>query len=384
MKLDIPLPLDRFGWFQERLDLRGETLDKLDRYRNLLAGKKVQFSESFCDYFKGIPETRGILEHEGRKKHLKQAWTHWFESLFRENFNPRFLGYLWRSGLRHVEVNIDQRYINLGYAVVRQFCQSVAREEIPEEDREDILVAIDKMIDYCVLIETHAYITATSRCDIEVVKGISHQVRNPLTVIGGHVARLKRAAEPQSGLQRVYDTILAENKRLEDMVREVSVYSEMFQKEPRHEEIRLESLISSALERLKETLEIENVAVDIKLDPRFPRVRGDARDLETMFYYLLQNSFQAVHPLEPYIRIRSRRPNLKSHFLEVEIFNSGTPPTLEDLDNLFVPFFSSKPQGTGFGLPIAQLAARKSLGELRLRPVEGSGTQCIVTLPTAA
>ena len=53
-------------------------------------------------------------------------------------------------------------------------------------------------------------------------------------------------------------------------------------------------------------------------------------------------------------------------FVEVEIFNNGKSPNLEDMDNLFVPFYSSKPYGTGFGLPIAQLAAKKNMGELYL------------------
>jgi len=51
------------------------------------------------------------------------------------------------------------------------------------------------------------------------------------------------------------------------------------------------------------------------------------------------------------------------------------------MENLFVPFYSSKPLGTGFGLPIAELAARKNLGDLSLEPVPEQGTRCVVKLP---
>ena len=118
----------------------------------------------------------------------------------------------------HVEGNIDQRYVHLGYSFVRQFCSHIAKAKVPPADRESVMYAIDKAIDLCLLIETQAYIAGTSQCDMEVVKGISHQVRNPLTVIGGNIIRLQRQLEPGSAVHRVYESILDENKRLERMV----------------------------------------------------------------------------------------------------------------------------------------------------------------------
>ena len=100
-----------------------------------------------------------------------------------------------------------------------------------------------------------------------------------------------------------------------------------------------------------------------------------------MFYYLLQNSLEAVDPKTPNIRISSRQMSSTPFFIEIEIFNNGTPPSKADMDNLFVPFYSSKPFGTGFGLPIAGLAARKSLGDLTLDPVPDQGAKCVIKLP---
>ena len=208
MKCDIPIPLKRLVWFQDRIGLEREEVEKLDRYRSVFADKKKEFSEHFYNYFLQIPETKVFLEHEKYHGHLKKVWEHWFRSLFQERDNQRFLGILWRSGLRHVETNVDQRFISLGYSVARQFCQNVAEAEIPISDRETVLVCVDKLIDLCLLIETHAFISGTSQCDMEVVKGISHQVRNPLTIIGGNITRLKRDIVPESPVHKVYDTIL--------------------------------------------------------------------------------------------------------------------------------------------------------------------------------
>lgn len=381
MKCDIPAPTEKLIWFQGRLGLENREMEKLGRYRSVFANRKKEYSEHFYDYFSQIRETRILLEHEKRPGHLKKVWEHWFGSLFQEQDNERFLNNLWRSGLRHVETNVDQRYINLGYSVARQFCQKIAETEIPVADRETVLVCLDKLIDLCLLIETEAFIAGTSQCDLEVVKGISHQVRNPLTIIGGNVARLKRDIAPESPVNKVYDTILEENRRLEKMVIDVGVYSEMFEKEPVFSEITLKDLITKALKKLEEKSSFENIQIDMDLAPDVSKVTGDPEDLSRMFYYLLENSIEAVDPENPSIRISSRWKDSDASFAEVEIYNTGKSLTPEEMDNLFVPFYSSKPHGTGFGLPIAQLAARKCLGDLYLEPVDHEGTRCVIELP---
>jgi signal transduction histidine kinase len=381
MKCEIAAPLDKLAWFREKLSLHAEEEKKLFRFRAVFAEKKNVFAEHFYLYFYELPETRLFLEHERRMGHLKAAWAHWFEALFLKGFTESLLVYLWRSGLRHVEVNVDKRIINLGYSIVRQFCQEIIRKEIPLSDRETVMAAVDKMIDFCLLIETCAFVEATSQCDMEVVKGISHQIRNPLTVIGGNIIRLLRNEGFDSPVRRTYEAMLGESRRLEGMVADAGVYSEMFEKAPEFSEVLLEELISGAFEKLRATKPVDDARIDTNLSAEHPNVRGVAQDLEIMFYCLLENSLEAVDPKNPYIRISSKLSSLNSSFVEIQIFNNGTPPRQEDMDNLFVPFYSSKPYGTGFGLSIAELAARKSLGELRLEPVPGQGTRCIIKLP---
>jgi signal transduction histidine kinase len=97
-----------------------------------------------------------------------------------------------------------------------------------------------------------------------------------------------------------------------------------------------------------------------------------------------QQSLEAAGAQEPFIRISWRGKEKDLGFVEIEIFNNGKSPNLEDMDNLFVPFYSSKPYGTGFGLPIAQLAAKKNMGELYLERVPDQGTKCVIQLPVPA
>jgi signal transduction histidine kinase len=382
MKLDTPVPIERLALFKNKLGLEDSEMEKFNPYRGIFSGKGKEFSEYFHQFFLEIPETRIILEYEKHQdKLLKHIWPQWFESLFSKALDDRVVAYLWRSGLVHVEEKIDQRFINLGYSVVRQFCQKVATDGISAADLKPVLASVDKMLDFCLLIETQAYITATTRCDVEVVKGLSHQVRNPITIIGGSIIRLQKDSEPGSHSYKIYEMIMTECKRLEHMLIDTGIYSEMFQSEHEFYDVDLEVLISSVLEKLKPSGLPENTRIDIELDSRFKRVRGDKKELAIMFYNILENSIEALKPERPYIRISSKMEALGSPFVQIEIFNAGTPVDEKDLENLFVPFFSSKPGGTGFGLPIALLVAKKNLGDLFLEPVPNEGTRCIITLP---
>ncbi len=380
----MPIPYEKLNWFRSKLGLEGTGLGGLGPYVSLFREREEEFSEAFYAYFFDLPETKILLKHERRPGHLKTAWRQWYKALFGQGFSNPFMAHIWQSGMRHVQLNIDQRYINLGYAMVRQFCHDVTHAQIPAPERGRVLTQLDKMIDFCLLVETQAFIAGTSQCDLEVVRGISHQVRNPLTVIGGNIVRLKRKAEPSSSDYKIFETILDENRRLENMVIDVGVYSELFQKEPVYSNQSLKSAISTAIAKLNQAAMQRGANIELRLSEASDGVLADPTDLAILFYYVIQNSIEAIDSQDPHMLISHTNPQPGGPFVGVEIFIRGTPMKADEIEKAFIPFYSSKPQGTGFGLPIAQLAARKNLGDIRLEPVPDLGMRCIITLPAAS
>ncbi len=382
MKPLVDFPAERITWFQFKLGITPQDIHIIKQFRDLFIGKKKEFATYFYSYFNEIEDAKFFLEHERRSGHLKVVWEEWFEGLFKEDLERQFLTHMWRSGLRHVEIHIDHRFIALGYSVVRQFCRDIVRTEIPEANQKSVSAVVDKLVDFCLLIETHAFIEATSKCDIEVIRGIAHQVRNPLTVIGGNAYRLLRNVGSGAWSRKACETIMEENRRLEKMVKDVQVYSDMYQRETDYSMLTLDAIIPDALEELRSKRGIKEIPHEITFDLSGVLIHGDQEDLRTMFYYLLENCIDAAGSESPYIRLSMRPPTTApSSFVEIEIFNRGEPPEAEEINNFFVPFHSSKPYGTGFGLPIAQLAARRSFGDIHIEPVPDEGTRCIIKLP---
>src|SRR5271169_4019376 len=186
------VPYRSFQLLMNKLSLTASDLLVLSRHREFFITKKGEFGEFFYESFYEMPETHILLDHFGKPDLMKLTWATWFERLFCENLDSNFINYLWRIGLKHVEINLDQRFTGLGFSLVRRFCHRLALEGFPPQVAVEILPVVDKLVDSCILVETSAYIEATVRCDVEILKGIADKIRNPVTIIGGNLRRLQR------------------------------------------------------------------------------------------------------------------------------------------------------------------------------------------------
>jgi hypothetical protein len=122
--------INKLYFFQTLVGLDEAELAIIDRYKAVFVENKKTFSEDFMEYFHELRETRLYLEDEQVRKRLLITWAHWFEDLFLKKFNRDFVFRQWKSGLRHVEIKIDHKFITLGYSVLRQFCQKISQAQI--------------------------------------------------------------------------------------------------------------------------------------------------------------------------------------------------------------------------------------------------------------
>ena len=109
-------------------------------------------------------------------------------------------------------------------------------------------------------------------------------------------------------------------------------------------------------------------------------VLGDAIALEQLLLNLLLNSAQAMGP--------SGRASVTTEIdgsdVRIVVIDLGGGISPEDLEHVLDPFFSTKAEGTGLGLPIARQIAAAHGGSLRIESAPGVGTRVDVRLPLAA
>lgn len=368
--------------FRDRLNITEDSLITLNAYKDYFISRKGEFAQIFYEYFLNVQEAKPILELVTIPDILYKTWASWFESIFRDTIDNEYLESLWTIGEKHVERNIEPRLMILGFSIIRQYVHEIVRTRISSDKSIEIVETINKLLDLYLYVMTAPYIETTTRFDIELLRGIADKIRNPVTIIGGNIHRLKRKASQNSDHESyAYDTILEENKKIEQIIKDAEKYLELFDEDPQFKIVPIVDLMNTILEKLLLETSIENLKIDIQADSSLPYVKGDPKHIELIFHSVLKNSLEASNSANPQITIKTTLDKETYHYLQIEIFNTGIPPKEEYMEKVFAPFFSTKKTGTGFGLPIAQLALRKNYGQIHIKPIPQQGTSVIINLP---
>lgn len=367
-----------------KLQLTEQELAVLRSCRDVFVSKKDEFAVFFHDSFLDMRETHIILERFGKPDVMKRTWAAWFERLFSNSLDKDFISYMWRVGLRHVEINLDQRFSNLGFSFVRQFCRRIAAENFRPEIVLEILPVVDKLVDFCILVETSAYIGTTVRCDVEILKGISDKIRNPVTIIGGNLRRLQRHIDPKIPLYEDYEFLISSTRHCEEMIEDIAAYIDTFEREARIERCMIETIIENMLEKLSARKKAEGIKVNISISPDSRFVQGDPTDLRHVIYHTLENALDAARSAkDPSVRITCEPNEHPAHTVRVEVVNNGEVINTGNISNILSPFYSTKAGGSGLGLSIVNLALRKNFGEIDFEPIPQEGTKVTVILQRA-
>lgn len=120
--------------------------------------------------------------------------------------------------------------------------------------------------------------------------------------------------------------------------------------------------------------------LDWQIAPKLPaNIESDAALLEQVFINLCRNAIQAMED-KPDGVLKVECLN-RLHHLEIKIQDNGNGIPEEDLDRIFVPFYTTKEEGSGIGLSLSRQIIRQLGGSLRIESKEGVGTTAIVRLP---
>jgi two-component sensor histidine kinase len=375
------VPYDRLMFFKEQVGLDQKDLDHLHRHSDLFASRKEKFAAYFEEVFGNISQTRPYLEVQDYPGQLQRVWMNWFARLFSSPIDQKFFDGMWKSGQTHVRINLDHRFVNLGYCLARGFCKDIVEKQLPLEERFSVHNAVEKLLDLCLLIETDAFVTSTFQCDSEVIKGIAHQIRNPIMVIGASMMRLMRKEHvSQKTASETYETVLDESRRMEKMVADVSIFNEIFHSTSEWSVSSLHEQLKKAVDKCHRKKDLKHLNLQMGFAGADIQVLGNPREIHLLFNHLLENAIEAVDPDNPVVTIQTSLDPGTPRFALVEIFNTGKLANSDDIEVLFTPFYSTKAAGTGMGLPIARAVVQKIKGKVILQEAEG-GVVCFITLP---
>lgn len=202
---------------------------------------------------------------------------------------------------------------------------------------------------------------------------VAHEIRNPLTSIGGFAKRLCKIASTEK--EREYaDTIRCEVGRLENILKDLIAFS----REARFhlERHNVEGFIRDTMVIYEDICREQNITVGIKVEEQTPEILIDREQAMRSLANLITNAIDAM-PDGGSLTISSGLEIINNaNFVYITVTDTGVGISDERLPFIFEPFYSTKEigRGTGLGLSIARKVMEEHGGFIRAESTLGKGS----------
>jgi two-component system NtrC family sensor kinase len=216
---------------------------------------------------------------------------------------------------------------------------------------------------------------------------VAHEINNPLAGVLTYIKLLLKitAKEPfplarikeMGGYLALMDT---EMGRVTRIVKDLLTFAR--QSKPRIEDMNVNSILEKSLSLLENKLKLQNIKLNVSLDPTLPLVPCDFSQIQQTLMNIIINGTEAMSE-EGELTIKSRHAK-QNGCIEIEISDTGTGISDDHLSKIFDPFFTTKDagKGVGLGLSIAYGIVNEHKGSIDVRSKANKGTTFIIKLPT--
>lgn len=206
----------------------------------------------------------------------------------------------------------------------------------------------------------------------ELASGMAHEIRNPLTTIKGFL-QLSRAGK--YNIEPWYDLIMDEINRMSMLTAEFLQFSK-----PHVTTYRVQSL-QSCIHRVLSLLDSETTRLghrfNLDCTDQPMLVLMDQDKMLQLLLNLVKNAFEAL-PGQGVVGIRLTAEQSRA-VLAISDNGKGIPE--EELNQIFLPFYTTKEAGTGLGLSICHKIVHDHEGTMEVESVVNKGTKFTITLP---
>jgi signal transduction histidine kinase len=231
------------------------------------------------------------------------------------------------------------------------------------------------------LLEAEASVRRSERLAAlgQLTAGLAHELRNPLGIMKTSAEMLMERASTGDDLMReLAGYISSEVDRTNSLITRFLEFAKPV--EPRREPTDLNALADRAIDSLLRQSPEARPMIHKNYDPALPMVQADSEMLERVIFNLVQNAVQASPP-ESTVTVKTR---FGSGTVELAVIDRGAGIKPENREQIFNPFFTTKPSGVGLGLAICAKIVDEHDGRISVESEPGRGSIFSVTLPEPA
>ena len=215
-----------------------------------------------------------------------------------------------------------------------------------------------------------------------VARKLAHEIKNPLTPIQLSIDRLqekylKKINEGQDEFKNYLETINRQIKYIENLVNEFSSFARM--PSPQFKKINILNVINKAMDFF--SMSSKNNFINNTKETTLI-VNGDVEQLNRVFINLIKNSEESIQ--EKQIKYPDFKGKIEVEFLlhrdyiNIKLYDNGCG--LANTKKIMTPYFTTKKNGTGLGLPIVNKIINEHMGEFSINNLK-NGAVVSITLP---
>jgi signal transduction histidine kinase len=203
---------------------------------------------------------------------------------------------------------------------------------------------------------------------------VAHEIRNPLTALGGIARRLDKRLPEGSREKNYSDLIISETTRLESILRDVLTYSEKVGNHFKRDD--LNKPVAEAAPFFCDTCQERKIKLVEEYAENLPHIYIHPEHVKQAVGNIINNAIEAMPDGGTLTVSTGLEEENGLDWLTVAISDTGEGMERDSLAYIFEPFHSTKKTGigTGLGLPISQKIMEEHRGFIRVDSEVGKGT----------
>lgn len=210
----------------------------------------------------------------------------------------------------------------------------------------------------------------------KLAAGVAHEIRNPLSSIKGFATYFRERYHKIDEDRQVADIMIEEVERLNRAVSQLLEFAKPMPATAK--QINIEEMIDHSIRLVAHDLKQKHIRVEKQIHLERPIIKTDPDRLNQILLNLYLNALQAMEQNGVLTVVVSGTKNREGIVIEVK--DTGCGIDENDLDHIFDPYFTTRPDGTGLGLAMVHSAVESLDGEIRVESKKDIGTRFFLKL----
>ena len=204
---------------------------------------------------------------------------------------------------------------------------------------------------------------------------VAHEIRNPLVTIGGFAKTLSRFTFTDAKIKVNIDIIIEEVKHLEKILNNITDFAKP--SKPEKIDVQLCEIMENTCLLMENYFQEKHITLQKKYETGVPEAPVDPTQIKQVFLNILMNAVESMPD--------GGKLDVKIKYIDgsvkIYIVDAGKGMKQGVLQNIYDPFFTTKPSGTGVGLSVSLKIIEDHGGTIDAISEQGKGTTMLLTLP---